>query len=64
MGHSYCLIYQFTNALALSRSDRHHGNPEGTAHLLYINRAAVGAHLVHHVQRQYHRDSQFQQLER
>ena len=58
------LIHELGHALTLRRRDRHDGDAQRIAHLLHVDRAAVGAHLVHHVQRQHHRHAQFEQLQR
>ena len=52
------LINKLGHALALCRTYRHDGNTERVAHLLDIYRAAVRAHLVHHVEREHHRHAQ------
>ena len=54
------LIHELRHALPLRRRDRH----DGLAHLLYVDGAAVGVHLVHHVQCQHHRHAQLEQLQR
>ena len=56
------LIDQLRNALALGSGDGYNRNSQSGTHLLHINGAAVGAHLVHHIQRQNHRDPKLQKL--
>ena len=58
------LVHEFGHALPFRRRDRHDGDAQCLAHLLHIDSAAVGAHLVHHVQRQHHRHTQLKQLQR
>ena len=58
------LIHELGHTLPLRRRDRHDGDAQRIAHLLHVDRAAVGAHLVHHVQRQHHRHAQLEQLQR
>ena len=58
------LVYQLGHALPFRRRDRHDGDAQRLAHLLHIDGAAVGVHLVHHVQRQHHRYAQLEQLQR
>ena len=61
--HGHRLIDQLGNALSLGRHNGHHRHAQGTAQPLDIHRAAVGAHLIHHVQRHHRRDPQLQQLQ-
>ena len=58
------LTHQLGNALALRRHNRNHRYAQRLAHLPHVDGAAVGAHLVHHVQRQHHRHAQLQKLQR
>ena len=58
------LIHELRHALPLRRRDRHDGDAQRLAHLLHVDGAAVGVHLVHHVQRQHHRHAQLEQLQR
>ena len=58
------LVEQLAYALAPGGGDGHDGDAERCAHFLYVDRAAVGAHLVHHVERQHHRHAQLEELER
>ena len=58
------LIEQFAHALALGGGDGDDGDAERRAHFLHVDRAAVGAHLVHHVERQHHRHAKLEELER
>ena len=55
-------VNQFRNALPLECADRHNGNPEFPTHFFDINGTAVGTHLVHHIQCEYHRNVQLEQL--
>ena len=63
-GHGDRLIHQFAHALALCGRNRHNRDAERGAHLPHVDGAAVGTHLIHHVQRQHHRDPQLKQLKR
>ncbi len=56
-------VHQLGHTLALGGGNGHHGNAQVVGQLLYVDGAAVGAHLVHHVQRQHHRHPQLQQLQ-
>ena len=58
------LIHQLGHALALGGGDGHHRDTQALRQLLHVDGAAVGAHLVHHVQRQHHGHPQLQQLQR
>ena len=58
------LIDQLGHAFVLRGRDGHDRHTELPAHELDVDRTAVVAHLVHHVERNHHRDAQFQQLER
>ena len=53
---------QFIDALVLHCGNRHHRNAQRLFQRVYVDRAAVFAHLVHHVQRQHHRHIQLDQL--
>ena len=63
-GGVHRLIQQFRYALALHGADGHHRNTQASAQLLHVDGAAVGTHLVHHIQRQHHRHPQLQKLQR
>ena len=56
-------VHQLGHTLALGGGNGHHGNAQVVGQLLHVNGAAVGAHLVHHVQCQHHRHPQLQQLQ-
>ena len=58
------LVGQLAHAFAPGGGDGDDGNAERRAHFLHVDRAAVGAHLVHHVERQHHRYAQLKELER
>ena len=58
------LIHQLRYTLAVGGGNGNHRNAQRLAHLLHVDGAAVGAHLVHHVQCQHHGHLQFQQLQR
>ena len=55
---------QLVNALVLGRRDGNDRDAQLLAHCGNVDGAAVAAHLVHHVQRQHHRQLQLQKLER
>ena len=56
------VLDQFVDALILRGRDRHHRDAQGLLQRVYVDRAAVLAHLVHHVQRQHHGHVQLDQL--
>ena len=53
---------QLVNALVFGGRNRHHRHAQQILQLVDHHGAAVGAHLVHHIQRQHHRDAQLHQL--
>ena len=57
-------VHQLGHALALGGGDGHHRDAQVLGQLLHVDGAAVGADLVHHVQRQHHGHPQLQQLQR
>ena len=61
-GGVHRLIQQFRYALALHGADGHHRNTQASAQLLHVDGAAVGTHLVHHIQRKHHRNTKFHKL--
>ena len=56
------LINELRDALPFCGADGHHGDPQSLAHFLHVHGAAVGVHLVHHIQRQHHGHLQLQKL--
>ena len=56
------VVDQFTDSLVFGRGNRNDRNAECFLHLVDANRAAVFAHLVHHVECQHHRNVQLHQL--
>ena len=61
-GHMQRMVDQFADALVFGRRDGHHRDAQQLLQLVHHDGAAVGAHLVHHVQRQHHGNLQFHQL--
>ena len=57
-------VDQLVDALVFGCGDRNDRDAQLLRHFLHVDRAAVAAHLVHHVQRQHHRDAQLEQLQR
>ena len=57
-------LRQIGNTLALRRADRHDRDAKQLRELYCIDRPAVGAHLVHHIQRKHHRHLHFDHLQR
>ena len=55
-------VDQLGHAFVLDSTDRNDRDAELTAHFFNVDRTAARADLVHHVQRQYHRHIQLQQL--
>ncbi|MPM83796.1 hypothetical protein SDC9_130865 [bioreactor metagenome] len=53
------LTDQFRYAFVFCRRDGDNGYAELLAHEFYIDGPAIFAHLVHHVQRNHHRNAQF-----
>ena len=56
------MIDQLAHALVLCRRNRHDRHPEHRLHGVYIHRAAVAGHLVHHIQGYHNGDIHLQQL--
>ena len=47
--------YKLVNTLVFACRNGNYGYSEQFFHIVYQHRAAVGAHLVHHIERQHHR---------
>ena len=62
--HVYRVVDQLGDALVFRGGDRHHRDAEHRLHLVDAHRAAVFAHLVHHVEREHHRHVQLHELHR
>ena len=62
--HMDGVVYQLVHALVLGGGDGDDRDAQHGFHLVDAHRAAVAAHLVHHVQRQHHGDVQLHQLHR
>ena len=58
------LLHELGDALALCCRYRDDRDAEHIAHFLSIDSAAVGTHLVHHIERQHHRHAQLKELKR
>ena len=60
--HMKGVVYQLIHALILGGGNGNDRNAQHGLHLVDAHRAAVAAHLVHHVQRQHHGDVQLHEL--
>ena len=58
------MVYQLIHALILGGRDGNDRDAQHGLHLVDAHRAAVAAHLVHHVQRQHHGGVQLHELHR
>ena len=58
------VVDQFINAFIGRRRDRNDGDPQHLFHLVDPDTAAVPAHLIHHVESQYHGNADLHQLHR
>ena len=56
------MVNQFINALILCRRNRDHRYSKQRFHLIYIYRALISQHFIHHVQCHHHRDIHLQKL--
>ena len=56
------VIDQLADALVFGRGDRYDRDPQHGLHLVDADGAAVGRHLVHHVQGKHHRHAQLHEL--
>ena len=61
-GDVHRVAHQLVHALALGGGDGHHRHPQHLLHAVYVHRAAVAGHLVHHVQGDDHGQPHLQQL--
>ena len=61
--HVNCVFHQLFHALFLCRGDWHHRDSQDALHLVYADASAVAAELIHHIERQYHRDLQLHKLD-
>ena len=64
MGHVQRMADQFINALVFCRTDGNDRNAQLRLQRVDHHGAAVGPHLIHHIQGQHHGNAQFQQLQR
>ena len=58
------VAHQLIDALILCRGDRNHRNPQHLFHPVDIDRAAVSAQLIHHIECNHHGNIHLQQLHR
>ena len=58
----HCMADQLLDTLIFRRTDRYHRNSQDFFQFIDIDRTAVIAHLIHHIQCQYHRNSQLHKL--
>ena len=63
-GHVQCVLDQLVNALILGGGNWHNRHTEQLLQLVDHDGAAVGADLIHHVQRQNQRNVQLHELHR
>ena len=61
-GHMQGMLHQLVDALVLGGRDGHHRHTQQFLQFVDHDGAAIGAHFVHHIQRQHHRNLQFHQL--
>ena len=55
--HVQGVVDQLVDAFVFRRGNRHHGDAQLGLKLVHADGAAVGLHLVHHVERQHHGDA-------
>ena len=55
---------QLLDTFILRRTDRNDRYPQNLLQLIDVDRTAIVAHLVHHVQRQHHGDAKLHELHR
>ena len=60
--HLDSLTYAIVNTFVFSRAYRDNGNTELIREQIYVDSAAVFSHLVHHIEREHHRDLHFEKL--
>ena len=60
--HVYGMAHHLIDAFVLHGADGDDGNAEQPLHLVDADGPAVALHLVHHVERQHHRDAELHQL--
>ena len=58
------MLHQLVHALIFCRRNRDNGHPEQRLHAVYIDRPVISDHLIHHVQRDQHRNIHLQKLHR
>ena len=51
------MVDEFGDTFVFRGRDGHHGKAQDLLHLVHEDAATVVAHLVHHVERQYHRNA-------
>ena len=61
-GHMQSMLDQLVDALVFGGGDGHHRYTQQFFQLVDHDGASVGAHFIHHVQRQHHRNAQLHQL--
>ena len=60
--HMNAVLNELVNALVLRRRNGHHRNAQSSLQRIDLNGSAVVPDLVHHIQRQHHGDTQFNEL--
>ena len=60
--HVQCMVDQLVDSLVFRRRNGYDRNSERRLQIVYADRAAVRAHLVHHIQRQDHRNPKLHEL--
>ena len=64
LSHMDCVLHQFLYTLALCGRYRHHRNTQNALHLVDADRTSVTRQLIHHIESQHHRHTQFHELNR
>ena len=62
LGHMQRMTRQFIHTLVLGCGNGNHRDTQHGLHLIDADRPAIAPYLVHHIQRQHHRNIQLQQL--
>ena len=61
-GHMQGMLHQLVDSLVLGGRDGHHRHTQQFFQFVDHDGAAIGAHFVHHIQCQHHRNPQLHQL--
>ena len=60
--HMKSVVNEFPNAFVFGGRNRDDRDPEKRLHAVDVNLTAVAPHLVHHIEREYHRNVEFHEL--